>query len=236
MIVTQVRNQFMYVQNRMSAPWSIRARELIINGFQDLPTILIIGSLLLGGVSGMLPLIVIGLGALIASSGYMIFQSLLEINDWNFLKTSFSSTCNRLPIGSISSEEIKVFSNMPNSWIFVITYFYAYLISNASTILVLDTPNPNNSEGVNNRQAQSISVIIALTIMYALFIFYRYKTGCETWKSLLVGLVLGIGAGIGVFMWATGVDLRFADVLQIVQNMEPSTGSNVKSIMCKKSD
>ena len=99
----------------MSAPWSIRARELVMNGFQDLPTILIIGSLLLGGVSGMLPLIVLGLGALITSSSYLILQSILDIFNSNVLKGSSSPTCNRSPLGMISNNEMKVFSNMPNS-------------------------------------------------------------------------------------------------------------------------
>jgi hypothetical protein len=86
---------------------------------------------------------------------------------------------------------------------------------------------------VNSRRAQGVSIIIALLLLFFVFVIFRYKTGCENLITLGVGSILGLIFGIGMFGIATDNDLRIGDVLQIKQGMEPITGGSSRAIACK---
>lgn len=222
----------------MSVPWTIRGRELIFNGFQDLPSILIVGGLLLGGMSGSIPLIVMALGALASSSFYLFFQNIVnsfEVFSWLKLRVPYNSACvSHKTIGYYDVKNKGLVDETSSTWLFTICYFIGYLFYNALTITILDPTTKDDIDKVNSRKAQGISVMIALLIMLLLVIGFRWKSKCENIVTGPVGVLLGLGAGIGFFTMFQSNDLRIADVLQIKQGMEPinSLKQKMKPIVC----
>jgi hypothetical protein len=206
----------------MSAPWTVRGRELVLNGFQDLPNILIVSSLLLGGITGSMPLIILGLGALGSSAFYLIIQNSLSMFALNWFKVPYSSAC----VSHKGYYDVKYrtsFDGLPSTWLFTLSYFVGYLLWNAVTIISLNPTTKNDVDKINSRRAQGISVLIAILIMYLVFVIYRIRSNCETIISGFAGTILGLVTGIGIFISIMNTDLRIGDVLQIRQGMEPVT-------------
>ncbi len=222
----------------MSVPWTIRGRELVYNGFQDLPSILIVGALLIGGMSGSVPLILMGLGGLGASSLYLFLQNVLSSLGASFFRVPYNSAC--VPHKIIGYYDIKnkgLVDETTSTWLFTVCYFIGYLFYNAIEIIRLDPTTKDDIDKVNSRKAQGISVMIALLIMLFIIIVYRVKSKCETILSTLLGVVLGLGLGIGFFAMFVSNDLRIGDVLQIKQGMEPMNSlKSVKPIVCTSSE
>jgi hypothetical protein len=223
----------------MSVPWTIRGRELVFNGIQDLPSILIVGGLLLGGMSGSVPLIVMGLGGLATSAFYLFLQNILSSLGITKLRVPYSPACvSHKTIGSFDIKNKNSLDETSSTWLFTVCYFIGYLFLNALTITTLDPTTKDDIDKVNSRKAQGISIMIALLIMLALFIGFRIRSKCENIITLLAGIIVGLGAGIGVFYGIQSSDLRIADVLQIKQGMEPinSLKGSIKPIVCTSSE
>jgi hypothetical protein len=217
----------------MSAPWTVRGRELVLNGFQDLPNVLMIGSLVLGGISGSMPLIIMGLGALATTGGYLAILNAISSYAPSYVRSAYDLACISHK-ANFNMKDPRSPDTVPSTWLFTVSYFIGYLLFNAGTIITLNPTNSDDVDKVNTRQAQGISIMIALIIMFLMFVVYRYRTKCETLFTTIIGALLGLGIGIGVFNGFSQTDLRIADVLQIRQGMEPSVTSQyqTKPIMC----
>lgn len=223
----------------MSVPWTIRGKELVFNGIKDLPSILIVGGLLLGGMSGSVPLIVMALGGLASSASYLFLQNLLSSLGLSFLRVPYNSACvSHKTIGYYDVKNRGLIDETSSTWLFTVCYFIGYLFYNALTITILDPTTKDDIDKVNSRKAQGISVMIALLIMLFLFIGFRWKSKCENMITGPLGVLLGLGLGIGFFAMIQSSDLRIADVLQIKQGMEPinSLKGSVKPIVCRSSE
>lgn len=206
----------------MSAPWTVRGKELVFNGFQDLPNILIVSSLLLGGIIGSMPLIILGLGALGSSAFYLIIQNSLTMFGVELLNVPYDSACVSHK-GFYDFKKRTNFNGLPSTWLFTLSYFVGYLLYNSITIIGLNPTSNNDTDKINSRRAQGISVLIAILIMFLVFVIYRIRSKCETIFSGFVGSILGLVTGIGIFISVMNTDLRIGDVLQIKQGMEPVT-------------
>jgi hypothetical protein len=223
----------------MSVPWTIRGRELVFNGIQDLPSILIVGGLLLGGMSGSVPLIVMALGGLASSSFYLFLQNILSSLGLSIFRVPYNPACvSHKTIGYYDVKNRGLIDETSSTWLFTVCYFIGYLFYNALTITLLDPTTKDDIDKVNSRKAQGISIMIALAIMLILFIGFRWKSKCENKITGPLGVLLGLGLGIGFFIGIQSSDLRIADVLQIKQGMEPinSLKGSIKPIVCTSSE
>lgn len=219
----------------MSVPWTIRGRELVYKGFQDLPTIMIVGGLLLGGMTGSIPLIVMSMGGLATSTLYLFIQNIVSSIGLTFLKVPYNSACvSHKPLGYYDVKSRMSIDGMASTWLFSVCYFIGYLFYNAISVIVLDPTTKDDVDKVNSRMAQGISVIIALIVLGIMFVIFRLRTKCENVVTTLLGSTLGLALGLGFFALAQSSDLRIADVLQIKQGMEPidSSKQTIKPIVC----
>jgi len=126
--------------------------------------------------------------------------------------------------------------NRPSHWVNHITFFFGFIMANASAIYNEPVPtNPKTADPevdrqrqaqidlrVTNRKAITMSIMILSVIILAVLLFFRYlKTECESSFILAIfPLLIAYGTGSAFFTLiykACGV--RPADILGIVQGM-----------------
>jgi hypothetical protein len=210
--------------------WLLRGRELLLGAYDYLPNIFIMGSLLVGATTGIVPLLILGL--VTAFLGVIIygFQSAVGmILNGSSLYKFFSSVgpCNLNKIGSM---ELLV-----SSWASITTFIIVYLFLNALSVYQLPAPNDADPRLVANRQAYMLSIMVSLSIVGLILLGSRIALGCETKLMGLLSLVLG--AGVASAMWNLvslgGKDIRMGDVFQVRNNMA-NTGlsKEINPVMC----
>jgi hypothetical protein len=208
--------------------WILRGRELVFGTYNNLPTIFMVGSLLIGSMTGIVPILVLGLVTaflgLIVFAFQLIMRGIVGTEPNGFLKF-FSSTgpCSLNKQGSI---EVLV-----SSWMSITSFVLAYLFLNALANYTKIPPSGANEQLVANRASYMISAMVAICIIAIILGVSRYILGCETYLMTALSLTLGIGVAYG--MWNL-VDLKLGDVFQIVNNMANvgSTGEATTPVLC----
>ena len=210
--------------------WLVRGRELVFGTYDNLPTIFIAGSLLIGSMTGIVPILILGLTTAFLGLLVLAFQigmrSIVgtESNDFNPFIKFFSSTgpCSLNKKGSV---ELLV-----SSWASITTYVIVYLFLNALANYTKPSKNDAANQLVANRSSYMISAMVALCIIAIILIASRYMLGCETGQMAILSIALGGGVAYG--MWNL-VDIKMGDVFQIINNMAiNSTGEKTTPVMC----
>jgi hypothetical protein len=209
------------------------AREFLLGAYHDLPNVLMMGSLILGGMSGYLPLIWLGIG-LIANAGIIqIFQSLLAIffdnsDSVSWISTGNAMACSIFNQGMTADAASQKLFVAPSHWLGGSAFFVVFSIYNAIRV-ALRKPVPGASERmVNVRRAFSLSVMV-IGIFFMAVILARGFSGCETWLGASSGLLIGTLTAIGYWhLLAKCNDGRVPDVLQLVNALPPIGGDAAK--------
>ena len=209
------------------------AREFLLGAYHDLPNVLMMGSLILGGMSGYLPLIWLGIG-LIANAGIIqIFQSLLAIlfdkSDYeSMISTGNAMACSIFNQGMTADAASQKLFVAPSHWLGGSAFFVVFSIYNAIRV-ALRKPVPGASERmVNVRRAFSLSVMV-IGIFFMAVILARGFSGCETWLGGSLGILIGTGSAIGYWhLLAACNEGRVPDVLQVVNALPPIGGDAAK--------
>jgi len=207
--------------------WLLRGRELVFGTYDNLPTIFIVGSLLLGSMTGIVPILVLGLAT--AFLGLLVFAFQLAMRgmfgDTTPLSVWFSSSgpCSLNKRGSI---EVLV-----SSWVSITSFVLTYLFLNALANYTKPPPDGANDHLVANRASYMISAMMAMVIVAIILGTSRYMLGCEPIIMTLLSLSLGVGVAYG--MWNL-VDIKMGDVFQIVNNMAyiNSSGGATTPVLC----
>ncbi len=130
---------------------------------------------------------------------------------------------------SLSPVDVKGDQIMPpvSYWLAHVIFFGSYVGSNAMSIYTNDpevkSPDPIK---VENRKTQAMTAFV-VTLAFILFAIgqHYYHTGCDTFGSLVLGLVLYIPLGYGFFELAKVCGLRTADLFGIATKLYlPSPG------------
>jgi hypothetical protein len=192
--------------------WLLRGRDLVYGSYNNLPNILIIGSLLIGSISGIIPILILGLasaflGLIVYGSQFIMRRIIGDKSD--LLK--WLSSAERCNLNKAGSYEILV-----STWVSITFFALTYLFLNALAIFN-ETPTAGaNDQLIANRSSYMISAMFALCIIAIILGVSRYMLGCETIAMTFVSLVLGGGVAYG--MWNLA-DIRMVDVYQIKNNM-----------------
>jgi hypothetical protein len=202
----------------------MRTREFLLGVYHDLPNVLFIGSLVLGSITGYLPLVWMSLGLILNGAIVSLGQGLLSMlfPTWNQVKVAAGSA-----ICEIISSHTKPFMNgnatvvAPSHWLAAAAFFAVFSIYNSIRIGTRDAVPGANQDKVNNRQAFSLTVLTVGLVFFAL-IMARGFSGCETWLGGVLGVVFGGGLAIGYWhlLDACGTGM-VPDILQVVQSMPP---------------
>ncbi len=209
------------------------AREFLLGAYHDLPNVLMMGSLILGGMSGYLPLIWLGIG-LIANAGIIqVVQSLLAIlfdkSDYESMIASQNAfACSIFNQGMTPDAASQKLFVAPSHWLGGSAFFVVFSIYNAIRV-ALRKPVPGASERmVNVRRAFSLSVMV-IGIFFMAVILARGFSGCETWLGGSLGIAIGAGVAIGYWhLLAACNGGRVPDVLQVVNALPPIGGDAAK--------
>jgi hypothetical protein len=209
------------------------AREFLLGAYHDLPNVLMMGSLILGGMSGYLPLIWLGLG-LIANAGVIqVFQSILTIL---FDKSDFESqisvgnayACSIFNQGMTPDAASKKLFVAPSQWLGGSAFFVVFSIYNAIRVALRKPVAGASERMVNVRRAFSLSVLV-IGIFFLALILGRGFSGCETWLGGSLGILLGAGIAIGYWhLLAACNGGRVPDVLQVINALPPAGGDDAK--------
>lgn len=214
----------------------VQAREFLLGAYHDLPNVLMMGSLILGGMSGYLPLIWLGIG-LIANAGIIqVVQSILAIlfekSDYeSMIVTDNAFACSIFNQGMVPGAVSKLFV-APSHWLGGSAFFVVFSIYNAIRI-ALRKPVPGASERmVNVRRAFSMSVMV-IGIFFMALILGRGLSGCETWLGGGLGILIGGGVAVGYWhLLAACNGGRVPDVLQVVNALPPTGDDEKVPVMC----
>lgn len=210
--------------------WLLRGRELVFGTYDNLPTIFIVGSLLIGSMTGIVPILILGLAT--AFLGLLVFAFQLIMrgmsgSEKNRLIEVFSSN-GPCSLNKQGSTELLV-----SSWISITSFVLAYLFLNAFANYSKPPVGGANDQLVANRASYMISAMVAICIIAIILGVSRSMIGCEPLNKPMPYLSLALGIGVAYGMWNL-VDIKMGDVFQIVNNMAnvTSTGETTTPVMC----
>lgn len=210
-------------------------RATLERSFIALPFLLFTWSLFVGATTGNIGLIVLALGQ---STVVPLLTFLL-----NFVASKFgdswkpmftipkSATCNLLPTGftNVGDREYVV----PSYWLAQVLFFFAFLISNASTVLNLEPSSTAAPEKVERRKSQAQLVLIMAIFFLIVFLGLRFFVmGCEILLGLFIGILVFGSVGYGWYRLAEQCSARDSDIFGIVQGILPPSASDPPPMTC----
>lgn len=223
------------------------ARRFLLAAYHDLPNILFIGSLILGGIMGYLPLIWMALGLIFNAAVVSLLQAVLNVASIGYARRMelFGSVDNLTAACTIGFQRMSagpnepLFANVgtqaervitPSYWISSAAFFAVFSIYNSARILFRAPAKGADNEKVGARRAFSLSAFV-IGIAFLGLVLLRGFTGCETLWSGLSGLV--VGASLSIAFWhildACGTG-KVPDLLQVVGSMAPDATTTDKDV------
>lgn len=107
--------------------------------------------------------------------------------------------CSLAPIPGASANT--TYFSIPSMWVSLTTFLLMVIILSASWVA---TANPTSASKealpVQQRKGVGTLSILACVILFLFLLLLRIRTGCESIVGILIGILLGAGAGVG--WWA----------------------------------
>jgi hypothetical protein len=214
----------------------MRARTFLLGAYHDLPNVLFIGSLILGTLTGYLPLVWLALGMLMNAGVIQLFQSLFQFlfPTWTqIIKPANQMACDIYSRASgfaiLDKNAVSVVA--PSHWIGAATFFTVFIIYNSIRVMLKPAASGVETDKVDNRRAYTMSTAI-IGMCFLGLIFMRGFTGCDTLFGFVTALIIGSSIGIGFWhlLDACGSG-NVPDVLNVINSMAPS-GSGTVPVVC----
>ncbi len=216
----------------------VRIREFLLASYHDLPNILFVGSLLIGVLTGYLPLIWMALGLLLNAASVGLIQVLLVLlfPSWDQVVQPYNSPA--CMSGFQRANPIVLKSGAanrriaPSFWMSSATFFSVFSIYNSLRVAVKESAPGTDPEKVATRRAFSLSALV-IGVAFFFLVLLRAFTGCESILGGVLGVLVGSGLGIGFWhlldLCGTG---RIPDILQVVGSMAPEANQPEVPVVC----
>ena len=219
-----------------------RVREFLLGAYYDLPNVLVTGSLLIGALSGYMPLLWLSLGLIIldlpVTYGLQLAMNYV-INRWFPGNTYFSVSSERcgappfIPVVGGPPPPIIDFM-APTYWMTATIFFAVFTGYNASQILFKASAKGATQQQINMRRAYCFAVLL-IAVIFGGIAGTRILSGCETLAGGALGAI--VGGVLAVIYWhvldVCGSGL-VPDILQIVANSAPGTSGPITPVICTK--
>jgi hypothetical protein len=209
--------------------WIVRGRELLMNSYKHLPTLFVGGTLMMGGLTGIVPFLILGT---FTTAVYLFFNTL------NIFMNSMLPTSNSGSMYYSFKSESGPPELFLNQWLTLSVFVVTYLFCNILSVYNYTTNSAMDESLIANRHAYAISCMVALSVFTLLLLIS--KGMLDKLPLLMWILSLGAGGGIGYALWNlvsnSGTDLRIGDVFQIRNNMPAvgyTTGAMTTPVVCK---
>jgi hypothetical protein len=220
-----------------------RSRTFLLGAYHDLPNVLFTGSLVLGAITGYLPLVWVSLGLILNGATISVFQNLFSFlfRDGNgAISSQVAAKANSMACYLFSPVHAPMKGDAaiivaPSHWLGATTFFAIFVIYNSLQVATRPGVKGASREKVDTRVAYSLSTL-AIGILFFLLVLSRGFTQCETWLGSLSGVTIGIAIAIGFWhlLDACGAG-TLPDILQVVRSMPPE-GSGSVPIVCSPQD
>jgi hypothetical protein len=212
----------------------MEARNFLLGAYHDLPNVLFMGSLVLGAMTGYLPLVWVALGLVVNGGIVASLQGILRLLFPDWAQVSIPAgmgTCSIIrPAIERRSEDIMTVA--PSHWLSAAVFFAVFSVFNSIQVAIRPGKSGVDSDKVSTRRAVSMSAMVVGMVFLAL-VLARGFTGCETWLGSISGVIVGAGTAIGYWFL---LDLcgsgTIPDILQIVEGSAPATTGKETAVVC----
>jgi len=210
------------------------ARSFLLGSYHDLPNVLFIGSLLLGSITGYLPLVWLSLGMILNGGLVAGAQGLLNVLFPTWAQVSVPAgmgVCSIIPRAPLSGSE-EVLTVAPSHWLSAAVFFATFSIFNSIQVAIRKPASGVDGDKVSTRRAVSMSAMVIGVVFFAL-VLARGFSGCETWLGGTLGVFIGAGVAIGYWylLDACGTG-TIPDILQIVGASAPAGSAKDTPVVC----
>jgi hypothetical protein len=205
------------------------ARNFLLGAYHDLPNVLFMGSLVLGSITGYLPLVWVSLGLIANGAIVAAFQGFLRLLFPTWSQVSMPAgmgTCSIIkPTGELTAVA-------PSHWLAAAVFFAVFSVFNSIQVAIRPNKKGVDSSKIQNRQAVSMSVMI-VGLVFCILVLARGLTGCETWLGSILGALIGGWFAIGYWyvLDACGTG-SIPDILQIVESSAPESNGKETPVVC----
>lgn len=211
----------------------VRLRQFLLGLYHDLPNVLFSGSLVLGSVTGYLPLVWVSMGLIVNAFGVASLQGLLgllfDTSSKGILASQLvipkNAACNIITGGKPGSSEMMGVA--PSYWLSSALFFATFVIYNSIQVAMMPVARGASQDKADIRQAFTLTTIIIGAVFFLLVLLRGYS-GCETYLGGALGAIVGIALAIGFWnlLNICGAGM-VPDVLQVVNSMAPPGDSTV---------
>ena len=208
-------------------------RTFLLGAYHDLPNVLFMGSLILGSMTGYLPLVWLALGLIFNGASISILQGLFKLLFPTWSQIAIDASYNACAvIGRAISKSSGVQYVAPSHWISATVFFAVFIIYNSIQIYLREAPIGVSEDKIDNRKAFSFTTLI-MGLVFFLLALTRGFTGCETWFGGISGMFIGGGLAVGYWhlLDACGSGL-VPDILQVVASSAPTGADDETPIVC----
>jgi hypothetical protein len=209
----------------------LRMRQFLLGLYHDLPNVLFVGSLVLGSITGYLPLVWVSMGlimnAFTVGSVQQLFDLLLDKQKpWSQVFLPKGSACDVI---STPSTGLTIIA--PSYWLSSAIFFATFIIYNSVQVALIPVANGASQEKADVRQAFTLTTIV-IGMVFFLLVLMRGYSGCESYLGGALGSLLGVGLGIGFWhlLNVCGAGM-VPDILQVVNSMAPP-GEDTVPVVC----
>jgi hypothetical protein len=222
-------------------------RKFLLASYYDLPNILFVGSLVLGSLTGYLPLVWMSLGLVfnwVSTTAVQLLFKIVIDNGWlKWLPAALlkgleapKAAMNRFgytgtPLDLAGSSQKGILS-IPSQWMSASTFFAIFSIYNAIKVRTKDAAEGAEKGKVAARHAFSFSTLLIGVAFFGL-ILLRAFTGYESLIGGLFGVL--VGGSLGIAFWhlldACGAGM-VPDILQVMGSLAPERRGPQTPVMC----
>jgi len=205
------------------------ARNFLLGAYHDLPNVLFMGSLVLGSITGYLPLVWVSLGLIANGAIVAAFQGFLRLLFPTWSQVSMPA---RMGTCSIIKPTGELTAVAPSHWLAAAVFFAVFSVFNSIQVAMRPANKGVDNSKIQNRQAVSMSVMI-VGLVFCILVLARGLTGCETWLGSVLGALIGGWFAIGYWyvLDACGTG-NIPDILQIVESAAPASTGKETPIVC----
>jgi hypothetical protein len=208
-------------------------KGILYGGFVSLPMVLIGIVLFLATTLGNLGLIMLTLGHVFIIPFIVFFSNLLHeyfFKDSPYFKVPSNDLCQLVSSSPLTTSQTFV---GPSYWMAHVTFFFAFLITNAAKLYSKEAPSNADPSKVENRKAQTMTALILSVVTFVLLAGVRYFfSGCETPAGIFFALLLIAPVGYGWYELATLCGARDADIFGILQKILPPEFKDEAPMTC----
>jgi hypothetical protein len=201
----------------------IRMRAALLVGFLALPIILI-------GFTAFQALTLGNIGIFVLFLGQITIVPIVTYG-LNQLFKSSAKPASDLTLLVPSTANTAIVGANPSWWIGHVSFYFAYLITNASWIVHMSPSADATPTAVSARKSRAVTILVILCTLAVALLYMRWQTGVEEFFPTLVSIVFLGGLAVGWYWFAKQCGARDADIFSIITQIVPEQAAGSNAVM-----